>query len=401
MKKKRRIRGGGLFMDTNNEDIFRMFMENSDFSYLSSGTYGYIFVAKLKDGVESGYKSMNPFHFREPVNSIIIKIVFIEEIRDDDDYDDFNEYVPEEYFKEEINIQTDTFLKTMNYLQPICPAIVYANITKDSTYAQLILSQISSTSLEDIVTRNMKYGIIGMELAEGYKTLNDLVPGFFRTSTEYFTLIEKKVKNVDLFKNQTIRNNLINIIMSYYILIEFVMKTGYNHGDYHCGNILINKEDDTYFAGIKGAVSLIDFGYSEKIDPEIMKEIKELYKNHEYVEILKKLCSIHRKDGLDLTYYPHFMYVCYIAPNYHPIINQKIKNLIQQKEEQKDKIVALFAKKREEGDKMYPYLPLSNSAKNKMYMGIEDTPVQKTTKKTIKRTTSSKESKESKESTSL
>jgi len=355
-KMRNTIKGAGIFIE--NEESFRMFLENSTFSFIGRGTNGSIYLATLNAGVSSPYKSMDPFHFNEPVNAIIVKISFIEE-NIDENYDMNTEALNEKNFEDEINIQTDISMKTMEYLQPICPSIVYANITNDPLYADLIGKKIISSTLRNIIHNRLRYGIIGMEFATGYKMLNQLVPNIYDVA--------------NLFKGVISSRHLDYICMTYYIIIQLAIKTGYIHGDFHPKNILIHPTDTNYFSRTHGSVVILDFGWAEKLSHKNMKKIKELYKSRQYVEILKLLCKIPRKDNYDLHGFVGFDYICKI-PNppepYVDIINRRIGELIAEKEEKTNEIVALFNSKPKEERHLYPLLPLSNSMKHKVYNGI-------------------------------
>lgn len=366
MKKRTRkmhntIKGAGIFIENaeNSEESFRMFLQNSTFKIIGKGSNGSIYLATLNAGIVSPYKSMNPFNFNEPVNTIIIKISYIEE-NVDVVFD--TETINEKDFEDEINIQTDISMKTMEYLQPICPSVVYSNITNDPIYIENIFAELNSiTSLRNIINGGLKYGIIGMEFADGYKTLNNLVPAIHDIA--------------NLFIGSTPRE-IDYICMAYYIIIELAIKTGYTHSDFHAGNILIHPTDTNYFSITQGSVVIIDFGWAEKLSHRNKMEIKELYKSRQYVEIFNVLCNIPRKDDYDLKdpTFSGFDYVCKIpVPSpYIDIINRRIDELINEKEEKTNEIIELFNSKPIEERNLYPLLPLSKRMKLKVYNGIQE-----------------------------
>jgi len=233
-------RNTGIFIENNNvEENFLDFIRNSEVEFLSNGRYGLTFKALLRPGAESKYKSIDNSAFGSPVNCLIIKLSVLKYNLDDDDMDEVPiDPIEEEDFRREVNIQTDVFLKTMNYLQPLCPAIVYSNIhdntDQDSTNVLSILANQMNhenkfysiiTSLKIVV---QQFSIIGMEMLNNYKTLREL-----RNET-----------NDDVYERYR--------LMSAFILIDLAIKTGYSHSDFHASNIMINPDDTTYFKGLNG-----------------------------------------------------------------------------------------------------------------------------------------------------
>ena len=363
--------GTGIFIDSNNESTFNHFIENSTFEYFGSGVNGLIFKATINDSGSSNYKSLDANTFGKPITSIIIKVCYI-----NDQYSGDNNSVLQsgiyEHFKDEVNIQTDIFLKTMNYLQPLCPAVVYASALESNKdlVLKMIYQSIRRLGFDDeskkiiktlgLVQREIqngkiqKLGIIGMELADGYNTLNNEI---------YANVDPSTIKD-----NKTKFHNMVR-----YLLIELAIQTGYTHGDYHGSNILINSKKNTYFKDIEGEPLLIDFGYAVKLSENTMKIIKQLYKTKDYVGIIDKICMTPRSDGLMLNqtkFNDLFGYICN-KPNDVTEINMQIDELIRLKNEETNDRIQLFHSKKDE-DKNYPLLPLSNKIKNKMYIGILD-----------------------------
>ena len=298
MKKMKKINGGtGVFIENQNlEQNFIDFLQNSDIEYLNHGTFGVVFRATLDStsGYVSKYKNIDSSEYDTPVDSLIIKIsslgykptitqealsVLISPISEND-------------FKREVNIQTDIFLKTMNYLQPLCPAIVYSN-TYSNSETQIIniikdkLPQNSRNKdyLSFFIENMTGYTIIGMELLKDYKTIHE----WLDISRDHNTYI--------CYMN-----------MAVFILIELAIKTGYSHADFHNSNIMINPNDTLYFSyppqshvgnsrqiqPMNGSVILIDFGLAVKIPIETSNQIKTLYDAKDYAPIIKLLCKIPR-----------------------------------------------------------------------------------------------------------
>jgi hypothetical protein len=370
--------GRGIFIDANNEATFNNFINNCTFEYYRHGVNGVVFIASLNPGIVSNYKYLDAYTFGRPVTKLIIKACFITEDFSINEGSNILDRTNYEEFKNEVNIQTDIFLKTMNYLQPLCPAIVYANVF-DSTNNLLlnivqksieILSSKEITSaiekkfiylkkIEKVIKKGeiKKYGIIAMELADGYNSLY------------------KEIHENPLYiNNEDNKRQLQNMVR--YMLVELAVKTGYNHGDYHANNVLINLKNDTYFKGLNGEPLLIDFGYTVKLPENTMTKIKELYNNEDYEGILDALCLTPRADGKMINqekYSDLFGYICDNSnASNRTENNNQIKNLIQRKQEATDDIIQLFNSKTDENEN-YPMLPLSNKIKNQMYVGMLDT----------------------------
>jgi len=357
---------GGMLIDTKDSNSFNEFIENSTFKILSRGANGITFVATTNTSYTSKYSYLNSYKYGDPVTKLLIKITFI---NDSNDYSilisprEFNT-TKSELFKNEVNIQTDIFLKSMNYLQPICPAIVYADCLTDEPSIKHILSVIKKYTTDsktsficNEIYKNYGYnnfeklGIIGMEFADNYQTLFNL----------------KNSDKFELYKD-----------MSLYLLLRLAIETGYTHGDFHPGNIMINTTYNNYFKNIMGAPFLIDFGYAQKIPLDILNIIKENYKKKFYTTALKELCNIKRTDNLSMNDYKDFYgWACgqYDYKKQQPMTefknstNEVIKILFKRREDAIDNTITLFDQKHST-DPKYPLLPLSNAVKNKMFSGL-------------------------------
>ena len=134
-------------------------------------------------------------------------------------------------------------------------------------------------------------GVIGMEFANGYQTL---------------------------FQLQNHKDSILYKYMILYLLLELALQTGYTHADFHTGNLMIHTTSKHYFVDeenvkdkIIGKPLLIDFGFSNKIPDDKMEKIRNHIKNGKYTLALKELCTVPRKDGLELFEYPiHYGWVC-------------------------------------------------------------------------------------------
>ena len=343
------IGGTGIFIDqTNMEQNMLDFLSNSSVSFLNSGSNGMAFKATITptSGYVSKYKNVDYAGYNTPVTNMLIKVGVVSYKSNIPDHISRELIYPteESEFIKEVNIQTDIFLKTMNYLQPLCPAIVYSNTFDDPTLLQLLISKLDvpNDKLNSILQFATKYTIIAMELLSGYTTLYSL-----RKKTDY-----------SVYQSMVI-----------YILIELALKTGYSQADFHEGNIMINPGDDHYFTGIQGSIMIIDFGLSRKIPPDVLEQIKSTYQDksihQRYNVIIRMLCEVPRSDGLELPYYNVYDTVCK-----YNCLDSQIDRLFSAKKTMVDEIVEQFNKDAIAENR--PMLPLSNSVKNQMFPGMVD-----------------------------
>jgi hypothetical protein len=301
------------------ENAFKFFLDNSKITYLSEGSNGITFILTLDKSKlsDSPYVSSDAKTYGNPVQKIILKVVLISQKKSGTNIELNPPYnnngnieiinlvlANEKDFMEEIEVQKDVYLKTMNFLEPICPAIVYSNVCKGIERQKLLnklLKSDSNRSFSDNYGNNETYhkiqslsnyatpeddkydsiGVIGMEFADGYFVLDDLYSS-------------KKFK---LYKEMTL-----------YLLLVLALKTGYSHSDFHYGNIMINPNDGNYFIPtnsteptVVGKPLLLDFGLSVKIPDDKLNMIKEYCDNKQYTNALNLLCTIKRKDDLDLA----------------------------------------------------------------------------------------------------
>jgi len=302
MKKTMKNKKGGIFNDSlpgkNTEETFYDLIQNSSITYLSKGANGLIFKVVVKPGYTSSYKYIYSDSFNKPVTELILKLTlmmdFDEKNYSPEDLPDLNDYDKNEIenFKNEINVQTDIFLGSIEYLQPLCPSIVYSDIlyNKESKEKfintlihknpQLKQSKIPFNGLgielksDTLKQDNIKLGIIAMECATGYRTLWNIVN-------------DKRIDD---------ETKILYVNYSLYVILKLALDFGYTHGDYHSGNIMINP-DITYFNGLKGRAMLIDFGYASLIKPIDKNIIINFVKEKKYIKALKHLCSVERADG--------------------------------------------------------------------------------------------------------
>ena len=350
-KKKNNNQKGGILIETNDEYAFGHFMSNCKFEFFSKGTNGLIIVASLNEGVNSLYKYINLHNFGTQVKKLIIKLVFIyneDDIKNNnldtifinDDYE-FDQTSKQD-FMYEVNVQTEIFLKTFEYLQPLCPAIVYSDIYNNENrnlFKNIFLKidmfgkKLFAIILKKLGKEIKNIGLIAMEYAEDYKPI--------------YKYASKSLDN-----------------MAKYLLIDLALKTGYTHSDFHTNNILLNINGSNYFKDKKGVPLIIDFGWAKKIPPSILSVIKKFYNDKKYNKILKIFCNLRRRNGKNLKNYEVFDWICR-----NECDDEKIEELIISRKLAIDDNVKLFEEKHEENNS-YPLLPLSKKMRNSMYSGI-------------------------------
>lgn len=383
---KKDFQKGGLIIKTNPEKAINFFIENCEkVTWLKltwNAASGIIFDCTLKDGVESPYEMIRSNNFKSPVKKILIKLVGIR-----DEYEDVPKWPgieplisrknieQEETFKNEINMQTEIFLNSINYLNPLCPAPIYASIKKDNVnaieflnkmktkseiYAKLILGRI----IEQINSGSIPHlGILGMEIVDDYETFYDLYHNGITSDADIRTY-----------------ENMIRLK-----IIDLALKTGYSQGDFHTGNVLVNQSCSGYYNGISGNALIIDFGYANKIPREKLQQIKQLVSENKYVEALKIFYTLSRSDNLPLSDYPKlYGWVSYykydnkagtpielVDPGEIAAENQKLIALKKAEEEATDARIAFFNDSSHGADReRFPLLPLSNAIKNSLFEGV-------------------------------
>ena len=346
---------GGLLLPYNDEkksnEIFSQFINNAEnINYISKGTYGIILEITLgKNSIPNNYSQISPDeNYGTPVSNILIKLCGIsnKDVSFKVGTHDIIYPVTQSEFQNEINIQTDVYLKTIKYLQPLCPGIVYANIQKDKEIEDienLILKKIKYTDkilpivtnlFNEIKNNDVELGIIGMEF----------------------------VKNGHVLKMYNNHEGALNICR--YALLRLALDTGYNHNDFHQGNILIMSNVDNYFSTIDKRPIIIDFGRATKISPSIMEKIKKKVKNKEYIKALKYLCNYNTANEFikDPYYNEYYGWVC---GNYNSddleYLDKLVENLIEHDDSNETKEEKLNKIKRKiNSSKYHPFDDMKN-----------------------------------------
>jgi hypothetical protein len=364
------------------EDAFNNFIDYVNISFLTTGANSVTFVAELPDS----YINKSPYTdysylakaYGKHIKYLIIEVAFLFNPKDkkylktDSDKQIFDEnklnirfdglknlaLTNEKDFIHEIEIQKDVYLKTMDYLEPICPAIVYSKIEKKSENIIDILNKFKTGAknndkakqlFNSFLEKRADYdyiGIVGMEYAGKYKTLYSLL------NSPTVTPSNKK-----LYKE-----------MSMYLLLELADKAEYTHGNFYGGNILINTVVEGYFKGVIGKPLLIDFSYTKKIDRPLLSEIKKLYFDKKYVSALQKICSVNRRDNIENPSY--YDWICESTMNNKHSDSDKNASLVHLLERRNQTIQELtlnFNSEHISG----PQLPLTEKDKKDIVKKVE------------------------------
>jgi hypothetical protein len=270
---------GGLYIkdEYTSDSAFRYFIEYSNISFLSKGSFGIVLKCKLNDGVVSPYENLRTIYKGKEVRNMIIKFSPLHY------KSEFKvgpvSSVPIELFENEVKTQIDIFNKTVDHLDPICPSIVYSKYldrtldTNQPHHKHMVnlLKLLNSKIKNDIIkklfsalyadmkkSKNYTFGLIGMEMMDDYVTLH-------KVNNSYKDVYE---------------------CIARLRLIELAVKTGYTHNDYHSGNILVNPNASVYYGKKLGHVLLIDFGYTKKIPDDILEYIIKAYNENKFYDIL-------------------------------------------------------------------------------------------------------------------
>lgn len=305
--KLKSMKGGtGLFIENDQTAAFTTFIENGTFTYLAAGSNGFILKGVLNHGIESPYKSMED---ERPVNQILLKLAAINiGTNANDKYIQYAEpntgrkqnitFQPVNRLVEEINIQTNVYIQSSEYLQPICPAILHSACIPSST----LKSHLKNLDAE---TNNMINAIFATSEDED----ENLIEVNTKNKAHYAGLIAMEYMENMIPLHKMAKDNT-KVAMGMYLLIQLAVKYGYFHGDFHSNNVMIDIGRMDYFEGMHGYPILIDFGYTAKLSPKIYKRIKDLYEQKKYMELVNVFCDIPRRDWLDLNDYPHLQLLC-------------------------------------------------------------------------------------------
>jgi len=269
------------------KNAFDFFVENSSCNNsfnTPSSRYGLISHILLNPDVISPYISSNLDTFGEYINSLLIKVVFISSTK--------NKILKkttmeESEFQREVDIQEKLYADTNATFQSVCPAIVFSKLISNRDYMKYILFKLFSINLDNIPKIFDKIGIIAMEFAEGYTTMNNsLTP-----------------ENLEIPEQ----------VAAFFIILYTAWKTGYSHGDFHKNNILIkhtNPENIYFdmtdidhrawqyreFKNIRPM--LIDFGFAKELTSRQNRLLEKYIDENKYTEAASLITLVGRDDDL-------------------------------------------------------------------------------------------------------
>jgi hypothetical protein len=392
-KTKRRTPIGGMSgiavrEDTDETKAINSFIENSTIEYVSKGSNGVTFVATLKPGFTSPYKSTDAETYGMDVEQLLLKLIFFKgsntsrskRVRFSFDYNNQFETVEllladPSTFQEEIDIQNEVYANTMDYLEPICPAIVFSKMYKynsNGVIAKLLQSTVEFSNTYYLLrSMNLSFntfdsvGIIGMEFAKGYDTLHHWREKAKHENKKTFTSIFSRVK--PYHKQIQIYNNV-----GLYLILELALKTGYSHADFHGSNIMMRESTSSSYPYFLDGPSMkplfIDFGLSVRIPDKKYDNIKQLCKDGKYTAALKVLCTIPRKDKhrIDTPVWErHYGWACKAD---EPKIDMEVAKLFAQRIAAEKSTADKFNQTHPKG----PELPLSDRDKQSVIDENED-----------------------------
>jgi hypothetical protein len=382
----RKKQKGGILLKMEPRKAFYFFVDNSKIElFTDTGTFGIILKATLNNNLESPYEMFGPNNFKQPVPSILIKLVALNPNKKKYNVDELDEDVwyledaPKEVdstdnFIREVNVQTDIFFKTMEYLQPLCPAPVFSEIITRKINMENFLITLKERATDpytkevfDIMIKNISkfqtipsLGVLGMEIADGFDTIYNYYNGLTNNEVDHYELCEQMVKLQ---------------------ILNLALKTGYSQNDFHRNNLLVNPNYKGFYKGIDGKVLIIDFGFASKINKDNLNHIHENYKEGNYSEALKTFETLTRSDGLAIKKYPTFYGWIYnneesftkrpkIQRRTDSEYDAKINELREKEEEATDDRIKYFDEKHQLEPEKYPLLPLSNVIKNSFFQGM-------------------------------
>jgi len=374
---------GGILLKMEASKAFDFFVSNSEIELFTNiGSYGIILQATLHDNVESPYEMFGPNDFKDfkqPVKYILIKLVSLNPDKDEEEEEWYLEGKSKQTdstdnFIKEVNVQTDIFFKTMEYLQPLCPAPVFSEIMTDKSKMENFLITLKNNTSEqktenifDEMIENIglssipSLGVFGMEIAGGYYTMQ-----------MYYNICKKKNEFAHYESCEQ---------MAKLQILNLALKTGYSQNDFHMSNLLVNPNYEGFYKDLKGKVLIIDFGLASKLSSDNLNQIRENYQKGNYSEALKTFESLKRSDGAIIKQYP--TYYGWIYNNAESFTrreklqrrtdseyDEKIHELLEKEEEATDERIKYFDEKHQLEPDKYPLLPLSNTIKNSFFQGM-------------------------------
>jgi len=290
MPKTSKMKGGvelkPSWNDRTKTDALTYFLENSMFRILTNNSISCItLIAKLKDGFDTPFISIDSLNFARDITSILIKVIPSNEIILRQGYNtdwavidnrpgyngiEINSFTT---IKREIETQKEIYRKSIisshSFLDASCPAIIETMNPVSEVYdikkifsMKNIIPRDQKPKLTEFVTiqtilnaknsannQPVNISLIFMEFMEGYNVLGNLLKHPRYNTFVQFALYE--IHRLHLF--------------------------GYFHGDSHFGNIMVNPDiqhyTTTYEPRHLGIIKLIDFGRTIELPNQSKKDL--------------------------------------------------------------------------------------------------------------------------------
>jgi hypothetical protein len=247
---------------------------------LTAGSGGIIYKCTFQKGpnINSPFVGFRPLQTVEPIHTIILKVIIIHKrgttpvgfaINRDEKIS-----VYEDDYDNEIEMQHNIVLDTIDFLEPSCPVILYNNKydtldTKTGFMVNVVETYFKNKLLKNIVSavtklENISIGFIAMECAAAQYKFNSLF-------------------NLTRIANNVEQNNYI--ILGIYEIMKLAY-AGYIHGDHHFGNIMIATDYQFYFNPeilpefTYLRAFIIDLGRAFKLSPDDHSSIRSKIDNY-------------------------------------------------------------------------------------------------------------------------
>jgi len=304
MPKTSKMKGGvelkPSWNDRTKTDALTYFLENSMFRILTNNSISCItLIAKLKDGFDTPFISIDSLNFARDITSILIKVIPSNEIILRQGYNtdwavidnrpgyngiEINSFTT---IKREIETQKEIYRKSIisshSFLDASCPAIIETMNPVSEVYdikkifsMKNIIPRDQKPKLTEFVTiqtilnaknsannQPVNISLIFMEFMEGYNVLGNLLKHPRYNTFVQFALYE--IHRLHLF--------------------------GYFHGDSHFGNIMVNPDiqhyTTTYEPRHLGIIKLIDFGRTIELPNQSKKDLL-IYPNYKFDLLLNE-----------------------------------------------------------------------------------------------------------------
>lgn len=227
-----------------------------------SSLEGFIFTITVNEA-NAVFNGLNDkSEFKNPISTVLLKLVLIKrdgatrinfEFEIEDDKKTRKRATTVDAFNNEIKVQYNVYKNTLNYNNiPICPSIIYNNVIDMKAQILRFLLKIKGkcrqyTIASEIIgdlfdiynaPKNIPtLGIIGMEFAEGYQTLDSYIDDKENSYSDGSVTEEN-----DMYNLQTCEADCKCVSSIIVNVIRLFISSGIIHLDLHSGNIMINKK---------------------------------------------------------------------------------------------------------------------------------------------------------------